>query len=103
MSGVLFGQKGELLGSGGQAVAAEASFGEAELTILILANQAGTPGAVFFTDYERRRQHSFPLLAYSRVGQVLVVGWLPVLTRPEAAEIVLDSLRFLIREGRLTL
>jgi len=31
----------------------------------------------------------------------VIVGWLPVFTRPEAAELVLDSLRFLIREGGL--
>ena len=31
----------------------------------------------------------------------VVVGWLPVFSRPEAAELVLDSLRFLIREGGL--
>ncbi|MFW6164088.1 MAG: REP-associated tyrosine transposase [Planctomycetota bacterium] len=33
----------------------------------------------------------------------VTVAWLPVFTRPEAAERVLDSLRFLIREGSLTL
>jgi putative transposase len=32
-----------------------------------------------------------------------VVGWLPVFTRPEAVEVVLDSWRFLQAHGRLTL
>jgi len=32
-----------------------------------------------------------------------VVGWLPVFTRPEAAQILLDSWRFLQENGRLTL
>ena len=29
----------------------------------------------------------------------VTVGWLPIFTRPGAAELVLDSLRFLIRGG----
>jgi len=32
-----------------------------------------------------------------------VVGWLPVFAQPEAAQVVLDSLRFLQKEGRLAL
>jgi REP element-mobilizing transposase RayT len=32
-----------------------------------------------------------------------IVGWLPVFTRPEAAEIVLDSWRFLQQRGRLVI
>jgi putative transposase len=32
-----------------------------------------------------------------------VVAWLPVFTRPAAVEIILDSWRFLQREGRITL
>ena len=32
-----------------------------------------------------------------------VVGWLPIFTRPETVEVVLDSWRFLQRENRLTL
>ena len=32
-----------------------------------------------------------------------IAGWLPVFTRPETVEIVLDSWRFLQNEGRLTL
>jgi putative transposase len=32
-----------------------------------------------------------------------IVGWLPVFTRPEAAQTVLDSWRFLREHGRLTL
>ena len=32
-----------------------------------------------------------------------VVGWLPIFTRPETMDIVIDSWRFLQKEGRLTL
>ncbi len=32
-----------------------------------------------------------------------IVGWLPVFTRPESVEILLDSWRFLQREGRMNL
>ena len=32
-----------------------------------------------------------------------VVGWLPIFTRPETMNIILDSWRFLQKEGRLTL
>ena len=32
-----------------------------------------------------------------------VVGWLPIFTRPDTVNIVLDSWRFLQKEGRLTL
>ena len=32
-----------------------------------------------------------------------IVNWLPIFTRPETAEVVLDSWRFLQREGRLVI
>ena len=32
-----------------------------------------------------------------------VVGWLPIFTRPDTSEILLDSWRFLQNEGRLAL
>jgi len=32
-----------------------------------------------------------------------VVGWLPIFTRPDTMDIILDSWRFLQKEGRLTL
>jgi putative transposase len=32
-----------------------------------------------------------------------IVGWLPVFTRPQAVDIILDSWRFLTESGRLTL
>ena len=41
--------------------------------------------------------------AYPHFLTCTVVGWLPVFTRPETVQIVLDSLQFLQQRGRLVL
>ena len=41
--------------------------------------------------------------AYPHFLTCTVVGWIPVFTRPETVQIVLDSWRFLQEKGRLTL
>ena len=41
--------------------------------------------------------------AYPHFLTCTVVGWIPVFTRPETVQIVLDSWRFLQEKGRMTL
>jgi len=41
--------------------------------------------------------------AYPHFVTCTIVEWLPVFTRPEAVQILLDSWSFMQREGRLTL
>jgi REP element-mobilizing transposase RayT len=50
-----------------------------------------------------RSRYRFADNAYPHFVTCTVVGWLPVFTRPEAVEILFDSLRFLQRERGLQL
>jgi putative transposase len=49
-----------------------------------------------------RTRYRFGEAQYPHFMTCTVVGWLPIFTRPECAQIVLDSWRFLQEKGRLT-
>jgi REP element-mobilizing transposase RayT len=50
-----------------------------------------------------RDHYRFGEAAYPHFLTCTIVGWLPVFTRPGAAQVVLDSWRFLHERGRLSL
>jgi putative transposase len=50
-----------------------------------------------------RDRYKFGESAYPHFLTCTIVGWLPVFARPEAAQIILDSWRFLHDRGRLAL